>query len=232
MDRPDGRYLVFLKLGPGGCHRWRVALGAHRRRRFAADAQRRQDRRHRNFSPEANRLAFVVDGAFVVRAEHLYGRDDRGERPVEGRQPERFSPPQFLKSRRRFLLTGDGLPSQRSKAAGTKSRRALAPAGGVRFERQVSTNGGRNPRWSRVKSELLYQSGDQIIAVPFVAKGDTWEPGKPAVRVEKLGGLAWDLAADGRIAVVMPVAPAGGKALPPENTIAMVQNSSTKCAAR
>jgi hypothetical protein len=75
-----------------------------------------------------------------------------------------------------------------------------------------------------VKSELLYQSGEQIIAVPFAVKGDTWEPGTPVVRVEKLGGVGWDLAADGRIAVVTPVAPAGGKAPPPENTIAMVQN--------
>jgi hypothetical protein len=53
-------------------------------------------------------------------------------------------------------------------------RALTAPAGGVRYERQVSSGGGTNPRWSRANSELLYQSGDQIIAVPFIVKGNAW----------------------------------------------------------
>lgn len=104
--------------------------------------------------------------------------------------------------------------------------RALsAGPGGLRYERQVSSDGGTNPRWSRTKSEILYQSGDRILAAPYTIKGDTLEPDKPAVRVEKVGGSEWDLAPDGRIALIAPVGPAEGKEKEPaENTVVFLQN--------
>jgi hypothetical protein len=67
------------------------------------------------------------------------------------------------------------------------------------------------PAWLRSSQELLYQSGDQIMAVKYSVKGDSFEPEKPTVWVPKLGGVeafrgSWDLAPDGkRLAVVMPV---------------------------
>jgi hypothetical protein len=93
---------------------------------------------------------------------------------------------------------------------------------GVPFEVQISTNGGDTPRWSRASRELLYRSGDQIMTVSYALEREMLVPSKPRVRVEKLGSSEWDLAPDGRIAVVMPVEPA--KAAAAEHTVMFLQN--------
>jgi len=76
---------------------------------------------------------------------------------------------------------------------------------------QISNNGGTLPVWSPNGHDLLYQSGDQIMAVAYTAKGDRFVAEKPRVWLAKLGGFragfgtAWDLAPDGkRVAVVTP----------------------------
>src|SRR5579871_4583890 len=79
---------------------------------------------------------------------------------------------------------------------------------------QVSNNGGRFPVWSPKGHDLLYQSGDQIMAVAYTVQGDRFVAEKPRVWLEKLGGFpagfgaVWDLASDGkRVAVVTPETP-------------------------
>jgi hypothetical protein len=76
---------------------------------------------------------------------------------------------------------------------------------------QISNNGGTFPAWSPNGHDLLYQSGDRIMAVAYTAKGDRFVAEKPRVWLAKLGGFragfgtAWDLAPDGnRVAVVTP----------------------------
>jgi dipeptidyl aminopeptidase/acylaminoacyl peptidase len=74
---------------------------------------------------------------------------------------------------------------------------------------QISNNGGDLPRWSRKGHELVYQSGDQLMAASYAVKGDTFVAEKPRVWIAKLGGAAgyamWDLAPDGkRVAVLAP----------------------------
>ena len=61
--------------------------------------------------------------------------------------------------------------------------------------------------WSRNGRELLYQSGDQIMAVSYTAHGGSFVPKKPRVWLSKLGGaISFDLAPDGkRLAVLAPV---------------------------
>ena len=76
---------------------------------------------------------------------------------------------------------------------------------------QVSNNGGTSPAWSPNSRDLLYQSGDQIMAVAYTTKADGFVAEKPRVWLAKLGhfqagfGTAWDLAPDGKgVAVVTP----------------------------
>ena len=71
---------------------------------------------------------------------------------------------------------------------------------------QVSNNGGTQPVWSPNKHDLLYQSGDQIMAVSYVEKGDIFVPDPPRVWLAKLdGATGWDLNPDGkRVAAIMP----------------------------
>jgi len=80
------------------------------------------------------------------------------------------------------------------------------PSSGQGGKWQVSNSGGGGPRWSPSGHELLYQSGDQIMAASYTVKGDTFVAEKPRVWITKLGGTDWDLAPDGkRLAVLTPV---------------------------
>jgi len=74
---------------------------------------------------------------------------------------------------------------------------------------QISNSGGTNPVWSPNGHDLLYQSGDQIMAVAYTAKGDTFQAETPRLWLSRIGGPVWDLATDGkRVAVVtLPDAP-------------------------
>ena len=80
------------------------------------------------------------------------------------------------------------------------------PSSGQGGKWQVSNNGGANPHWLRNGAELMYQSGDQIMAASYTVKGNTFMVEKPRVWIAKLGGTEWDLAPDGkRVAVLTPV---------------------------
>ena len=73
----------------------------------------------------------------------------------------------------------------------------------------ISNTGGQDPVWSPNGRDLLYRGGDQIMAVGYTAKGDTFVPDKPRVWLAKLGGTQWDLHPDGkRVGVVTPMAAA------------------------
>ena len=75
---------------------------------------------------------------------------------------------------------------------------------------QILNSGGQFPVWSRNGHDLLYLAGEQIMAVSYAVKSDTFVADKPRVWVAKLGGTEWDLAPDGkRVAVLAPVEFAG-----------------------
>jgi serine/threonine-protein kinase len=88
--------------------------------------------------------------------------------------------------------------------------RPFPPESGEGGRAQIS-NGGAGTNvfgiaWSRTGHELYYQSGDQIMAVSYSIKGDTFMPDKPRVWISKLGGTQWDLVPNGnRVAVITPV---------------------------
>ena len=70
---------------------------------------------------------------------------------------------------------------------------------------QVSTSGGTAPHWSR-SGDIIYQSGDQILAAHYAARADSFVPERPRVWIEKYDGGTWDLAPDGtRILALVPV---------------------------
>ena len=57
----------------------------------------------------------------------------------------------------------------------------------------------------RAGHDLVYRSGDQLMAVSYSVKGDTFVAEKPPGSIAKLGGAKWDLAPDGkRVAVLIP----------------------------
>jgi hypothetical protein len=96
------------------------------------------------------------------------------------------------------------------------------PSAGQGGKWQISNNGGIGPRWSLTGRDLLYRSGDQLLAVGYSVNGDAFVAEKPRVLFPALGGISAELSADGkRVAVLIPE---GSTALQPEHQIVMLQN--------
>jgi len=101
------------------------------------------------------------------------------------------------------------------------------PEGGRRWT--VSTNGGRQPRWSRDGSELFYLEGDTTLMAVEVSTAGEFSAGAPQRLFEHPGlgaGLQYpryDLSRDGqRFLAVEPVGGETGQTAPP--AIRVVQN--------
>jgi serine/threonine-protein kinase len=87
----------------------------------------------------------------------------------------------------------------------------------------ISNSGGTAPRWSPNGHELLYQSGDQVMAARYTVEGDVFVAEKPQVWITKLGGTLVDVAPDGRrVAVLTPVVAAD--APKQEHEVVILQN--------
>jgi hypothetical protein len=90
----------------------------------------------------------------------------------------------------------------------------------------VSTNGGKQPRFSRNGKELYYVEGDTLIAVAIsTAPGFSAGQASRLFRNKGLGLAAayaqlYDVSADGRFVIVEPVEDESGKA----PSIHVVQN--------
>jgi Tol biopolymer transport system component len=160
-------------------------------------------------------LSITFDGKRLAYSEYA-GRAQIWTVPLEetngllkAGKPEQVLKSPFTEVSAAFSPDGKWL-AYCSNATGTYEVFVQAsPDNGGRW--QISNNGGTFPVWSPNRRDLLYQSGDQIMAVAYTAKGDRFVVEKPRVWLAKLGGFhapfgtAWDLAPDGkRVAVVTP----------------------------
>jgi hypothetical protein len=165
-----------------------------------------------SFSPDGKWLAYseLDTASGGVQIWTLPVEDNGGQ--LRPGKPELFRPTQFNDAYAVFSPDGKWLAyvSNDSGRPEVVVRAFPAPPAGHERIWQISNSGGLMPAWLRSSQQLLYQSGDQIMAVKYSVKGDSFEPEKPTVWVPKLGGVgfrgSWDLATDGkRLAVVMPV---------------------------
>ena len=204
---PDGKYVVFSSI-PRGIFQAR-SDGAGQPQALTQGPQIPG-----SFTPDGKRLAYTEGSA----------RGQIWTVPIEeqGGQLKAGKPEQFLKSSSNdqtpsFSPDGRWLAYQ-SNESGTDEVYVLpfpTPASGQGERSQISNSGGTVPRWSRDEHELMYQSGNQILAVSYTVKGDTFVAEKPRVWLAKLEGTStlyqgfqrtWDLAPDGkRVAVLTPV---------------------------
>jgi Tol biopolymer transport system component/tRNA A-37 threonylcarbamoyl transferase component Bud32 len=96
------------------------------------------------------------------------------------------------------------------------------PASGTGGKVPVSNNGGTWPIWSSKGHEILYRSGDQVMAVAYTATADSFSADKPRVVMTTPGtSPGFDVAPDGRLLVMIPTLAAGTTA---EHTLMFVQN--------
>ena len=97
-----------------------------------------------------------------------------------------------------------------------------APVSGQGSKWQISNSGGTRPVWSRNGRELLYRAADQIMAVTYTVKGDSFVADKPRPWAKLGGATDFDLAPDGKRLVVLT--PVGTDAPQADHTVVFLQN--------
>ena len=214
---PDGQYIVFERVGNGLF--WTRSDGASQPQALTTS---KNIQFPWSFSPDGKRLAYVnFEGSpqvWTVPLEEQSGQLKTGK-------PEQFLKSTFSDMTPAFSPDGRWLAYQSNESGKNEVyvRAFPPPASGQSGKWQVSNDGGVAPRWSRNGHELMYRSGDQIIAASYTAKGDTFVAEKPRVWIAKLGGTDWDLAPDGkRVAVLTPVE--SGDAPKQDHEVVFLQN--------
>jgi serine/threonine-protein kinase len=216
---PDGQYVVF----------WSLANGIFQARADGASqpqalTQSKTLQVPRSFTPDGKRLAyFETAGSYQIWTVPL---EDQGGHLKAG-TPEQFLKSSFSDQLPSFSPDGRWLAYQSNESGKDEVyvRAFPPPSSGQGGRWQISNSGGTAPRWSRNGHELIYGSGDQIMAASYTVKGDTFVADKPRVWIATLGGSSvgtpfrepsqfggktpvfqWDLAPDGkRVAVLTPV---------------------------
>jgi len=125
---------------------------------------------------------------------------------IKAGKPEQFLKSQFADQAPAFSPDGKWIAYE-SNATGTNEiyvRPFPPPSSGQSGQWQISNSGGQAPMWTA--HDLLYQSGDQIMAASYTVNGDSFKADKPRVWLAKAGGQAFGLSPDGkRVAVMAPV---------------------------
>jgi serine/threonine protein kinase len=189
---PDGNYIVFGSTK--GMFWTRADGGQPQQLTSSTEAQYPT-----SFSPNGKQLAFYEQGAAPPQIWTVPLEDQAGQ--LKARKPEPFLKSQFSDGLAMFSPDGRWLAYQSNKSG----QYEVYVQGQGRTE-TVSNGGGQNPVWSRNGHELLYQAGDQMMAVSYAVNGDKLVLDKPRVWAAKLGGTQWDLAPDGKpVAVVTPL---------------------------
>lgn len=214
---PDGQYVVFASMGKGIVQaRADGASPPH------ALTESKYPQYPRSFTPDGKRLAYFEHmGTSQVWTVPLQGQ---GSQMTAG-TPERFLRSRFNDRAPAFSPDGRWLAYQSDESGQDEVyvRAFPPPAAGPGGKWQISNGGGRGPRWSRSGQELVYRSGDQIMAARFTVKGDAFVPERARVRIAKLGGGNWDLAPDGTRVVVLTRVE-GEDAPEPEHHVVFLQN--------
>lgn len=207
---PDGQYVVFGSYADGMF--WSRADGAVQLQPLALP---RTISYPMSFSPDGKRLAYEE---FNNASSSTGGIMQIWTVPIEenGGQLQAGKPEQFLKTQFRDTAPAFS-PDGRwiayvSNASGVNQvyvRAFPPPESGQGGQWQISNSDGISPVWSRDGHELLYRSGDQIMAAGYSVKDNVFVAEKPRLWATKLGGAThFDLSPDGkRLIVLAPVDP-------------------------
>jgi eukaryotic-like serine/threonine-protein kinase len=159
-----------------------------------------------SFTPDGKRLAYL-DGTGSTQIWTVPLEDQGGQ--LKAGKPEQFLKSSFNDYAPSFSPDGRWLAytSNESGKDEVYVRAFPPPSSGQGGKWQISNSGGMWPIWRRNGHDLIYESGDQIMAVSYTVKGDTFVAEKPRVWIAKLGAhKGWDLARDGkRLLVLTPV---------------------------
>jgi serine/threonine-protein kinase len=197
---PNGRYIIFSSAGKGLF--WVRGDGAGQPQLLIPSQANIVPF---SFTPDGKRLAYYDSQIWTVPVEE----DSSG---LKAGKPEQFFKDGSMNLTPAFSPDDGHWLAYESNATGSFEvyvRPFPSPASGQSAPAPLSNRGSPSPfrlAWSRTSHELYYQSGDQIMALSYEVKGDTFVRGKTRVWIQKVGGNFWDIAPDGkRVAVVTPV---------------------------
>ena len=182
---PDGQYVVFAAAGNGIFQARADGSGQPQALVQSKSAPRLQG----YFSPDGKWLAYVGEPApnYQIWTAPLEDRSGL----LKAGTPEHFLKSSFSDMNPRFSPDGRWLAYQSNESGKDEVYvRAFPPRpSGQGGKWQVSNNGGGMPHWSPNGHELIYQSGDQIMAASYTVKGDTFVADTPRVWIAKLRHL-------------------------------------------
>lgn len=164
-----------------------------------------------SFSPDGKHLAYFQknDESGSARQILTVSVVESGGRLIAGK-PEAFLKNEFDNILPIFSPDGRWLASVSNETGEYEVYvRAFPrpPSGEVR-RWQVSSGGGFSPMWSKVRRELLFQSGDKVMAVHYEVEGESFVSGTPRVWAAVVRGAeGLGLSPDGqRVAAAIPEA--------------------------
>jgi serine/threonine-protein kinase len=200
---PDGKNIVFQSNNPAAPGLYWIRSDG------SGEVQRLTDGKlgevPYSFSPDGRRLAFHQSGngsspdifTALVEADPA-----RGAGGVPLGKPELFLGTPFVEILPAFSPDGRWLAYQSSESGTFEIYVRPFPGPGGRW--QVSTAGGRFPRWSRDGRDVLFETLDnRVMAASYAAKADSFAAGKPRVwaevRLRNVGVYSnYDLAPNGK----------------------------------
>jgi Tol biopolymer transport system component len=212
---PDGQFVVFYSGGNGIF--WARSDGAGQPQLLLAS---QEPMLPSSFPADGKRLAyFQVAGLQQIWTVPV--EEDGGK--LKAGKSEQFLKSQFNYGRPALSRDGHWLAYQSNASGDPEVYVRAFPDNGSQWP--ISNSGGTNPVWSRASHELLYQSGDRIMAASYTVKGATFVTDSPHVWLDKLGGTDWDLAPDGKqLVVVSPVQKQQSEAPQQDHTVVLLLN--------
>jgi len=198
---PDGRFVVFGSIGNGLF--WTRSDGAGQPQPLT---QSKTVQIPLSFLPDGKRLGYIeFSGTAQMWTVPL--QEEGGQ--LKAGKPEQFLKTQFADQGPIFSPDGHWVAYQSNESGKPEVyvRAFPQPSSGQGGKWQISNDGGNLALWSRNGREIFYRSGDRIMKASYTVKGDAFMNEKPSVWIDKAGGGgAWDLAPDGKRAlVILPV---------------------------
>jgi serine/threonine-protein kinase len=210
---PDGRYIVSGSIGNGLF--WTRADGGGQPQPLVAS---RSISFPHSISADGKRLAYYeAGGSPQIWSVPLELGDG-----LKAGAPERYLMTNSADSTAAFSPDGRWLAYESNESGRPEIYVRPFPATGTGGKWQVSNNGGTWPIWPAKGREILYRSGNQVMAAAYTATTDSFSNEKPRVLATTPGAApGFDVAPDGRLLTMMPLIAEGART---EHTLMFVQN--------
>lgn len=181
MWTPDGRRIAFSSGRDAAANLyWQRADGSGEAQRLTHS---KTNQYPASWHPTGRFLAFIEQTAqsgWDIAILPMEGDEATGWKP--GKATAFLNSP-FIESQPGFSPDGRWL-AYRSNESG-REEVYVRPFPGPGGKWQVSTDGGGNPTWSRVRRELFYGTADgHIMVVPYIVDGDSFRAEKPRLWAE------------------------------------------------